>query len=85
MYCCKFPQPFNLLFTSFLYIEFTSDYKNLGAARDLSEQVIATVQLYNEQHVSFYQVADFHCTPERFIGVIPRSEMDIPVRQLWIH
>lgn len=37
------------------------------------------------QHVSFYWVADFHCTPERFIGVIPRSKMDIPVQQLWIH
>lgn len=85
MYCCKFPQPFNLLFTSFLYIEFTSAYKNLGAARDLSEQVIATVLMYNWQHVAFYQVADFHSTPERFTGVIPMSKTDIPVLQLWIH
>lgn len=63
----------------------TSAYKNLGAARNLSELVIATVLMYNGQHVAFYQVADFHCTPERFIGVIFRSKMDIPVQQPWIH
>lgn len=85
LYRCKFPQPFDLLYTSFLYIEFTSACKNLGAARNLSELVIATVLMYNGQHVAFYQVADFHCTPERFIGVIFRSKMDIPVQQPWIH
>lgn len=85
MYRCKFSQPFDLLYTSFLYIEFTSAYKNLGAARNLSELVTATVLRYNGQHVAFYRVADFHRTPERFIGVIPRSKMDIPVQQLWIH
>lgn len=85
MYRCKFSQPFDLLYTSFLYIEFTSAYKNLGAARNLSELVIATALRYNGQHVAFYRVADFHRTPKRFIGVIPRSKMDIPVQQLWIH
>lgn len=65
--------------------EFTSAYKNFRAARNLSELVIATELMYNAQHVAFYRVADFHCTPERFIGVIPRCKMDIPVQQPWIH